>query len=78
MAFDGGFICCVNALSWVQGSNLVASETLALGQQSPLTMSMRKCLSILGWQSLCVLCVAVILVLENKGGEHIVCRGLAL
>lgn len=40
---------------WVMGSDLVSSATLALGQQNPMTIRMRKFLSILGLQFLFVL-----------------------
>lgn len=60
----------VNAVSWGAGSDLTTSGTLVLGQQNPVTMSIRKFLSVLGLQILYLLCVAVILFLEKKGGKH--------
>lgn len=53
VACDDGLICCVHAVSPVLGSGLASSDTLALGQQNPITM--RMCLSILGLHFLCVL-----------------------
>ena len=56
------------------GGDLAAS--LALEQHNLVTMSMRKPLSVLGPQLLCVFCVTVILVLgKKKKKKHIVPRG---
>lgn len=74
MAFNDGFICYANAMSPGAGSDLTSSGPLALGQQNPVTMSLRKFLSVLSLQFLVMLCIIVILVLD-KTGKHIVPRG---
>lgn len=56
MAFCDGFIFCVNTVSWGAGKSLASHGTLVLGQQKPVTMSMRKSLSVASLQFLCVLC----------------------
>lgn len=73
VTFNDSFICCVWTLC--PGSNRTSSGTFALGQQNPVTMSIRKFLFVLGLQFLCLLCVAVILVIRKKRGKHIVPRG---
>lgn len=69
VTFNDSFICCVWTLC--PGSNRTTSGTFVLGQQNPVTMSIRKFLSVLGLQFLCLLCVAVILVIRKKGGNRL-------
>lgn len=54
--FCDGFIFCVNTVSWGVGKSPASHGTLVLGQQKPVTMSMRKSFSVAGLQFLCVLC----------------------
>lgn len=64
------FIFCVNTVSWGSGKSLASHGTLVLGQQKPVTMSMRKSLSVVGLHVLRVLCGCChICSRKKKGGE---------
>lgn len=53
VVFHDGFIFCVDAVSWSAGSDLAPSDTVALGQQNPWTLSLRNFLSLTCSFSVC-------------------------